>query len=149
MMLLELLALLTSLGLRDGTALALAVDVRSVALAEDPLFAGDDARHRTAMLLAVWSYRESAGQSVLGDKGAACGAMQLHELARQGTSCEAMLADRRVALAAGLSWMRRMRDACGSVPAGLRAYASGSCTGSPRARDLVRVRCALAGGCES
>lgn len=146
-MLLELLALITSLGLRDGTALDLAVDVRAVAMTEEPLFLGDDAVERTALLLAVWTVRESAGQSVLGDKGAACGALQLHEVARQGVTCEAMLADRRVALAAGLSWMRRMRDACGSVPAGLRAYASGTCAGTPRARDLVRVRCALAGGC--
>jgi len=146
-MLFELLALITALGLRDGTALDLAVDVRAVAMTEEPLFTGDDAVERTALLLAVWTVRESAGQSVLGDKGAACGALQLHEVARQGVTCEAMLADRRVALAAGLSWMRRMRDACGSVPAGLRAYASGTCAGTPRARDLVRVRCALAGGC--
>lgn len=147
-MLLELFALITSLGLRDGTALDLAVDVRAVAMTEEPLFSGNDAVERTALLLAVWTVRESAGQSVLGDKGAACGALQLHEVARQGVTCEAMLADRRVALAAGLSWMRRMRDACGSVPAGLRAFASGTCAGTPRARDLVRVRCALAGGCD-
>ena len=146
-MLLDLLGLLTALGLQDGSALDLARDVRAVALAEEPLFAGDDARWRTALLLAVWTYRESAGQSVLGDHGAACGAMQLHALARQGVTCEAMLTDRRVALAAGLSWMRHMRDVCGSVPAGLRAYASGSCAGTPRARDLVRARCALIGGC--
>lgn len=146
-MLLDLLALIVSLGVRDGSALDLAVDVRAVAMAEEPLFSGDDAVERTALLLAVWTVRESAGQSVLGDKGAACGALQLHEVARQGVTCEAMLADRRVALAAGLSWMRRMRDACGSVPAGLRAFASGTCAGTPRARDLVRVRCALAGGC--
>lgn len=146
-MIVDLLLLLTALGLRDGTALDLAVDVRAVALAEEPLFDGDDGRQRTAMLLAVWSYRESAGQSVMGDLGAACGAMQLHEMARQGVTCAAMLADRRVALAAGLSWMRVTRDRCGSVPAGLRAYASGSCSGSPRARDLVRARCALIGGC--
>jgi len=146
-MLLELLALIVSLGVRDGSALDLAVDVRAVAMAEEPLYVGDDAVERTALLLAVWTVRESAGQSVLGDQGRACGAMQLHEVARQGVSCSSMLADRRVALAAGLAWMRRMRDVCGSVAGGLRAFASGSCSGSPRARDLVRVRCALAGGC--
>lgn len=144
MLLVELLLLATSLGLRDGTALDLAVDVRSVAMAEDPLV--DDDRAATARLLLVWTIRESAGRSVMGDQGRACGALQLHELARQGVTCEAMLANRRVALAAGLAWMRRMRDRCGSVAAGLRAFASGSCEGSPRARDLVRVRCALAGG---
>ena len=144
MMLLELLTLITGLGLRDGTALDLAVDVRSVALTEPPLFSGDDARERTARLLAVWTMRESAVRPLLGDAGRACGALQLHEMARQGVTCEAMLADRRLALATGLAWMRSMRDACGSVEGGLRAYASGSCAGSAR---LVRQRCALAGGC--
>lgn len=145
MMLLDLLILATSLGLRDGSALDLAVDVRSVAMTDEPLLADD--RAATARLLLVWTIRESAGQAIMGDHGAACGAMQLHELARQGVPCAAMLADRRVALRAGLSWMRAMRDQCGSVAAGLRAFASGTCAGTPRARDLVRVRCALAGGC--
>lgn len=147
-MLLELLLLLTALGLRDGTALDLAVDVRAVALAEEPLFDGDDGRQRTAMLLAVWTMRESAGKAdAIGDKGAACSCLQMHEVARQGVTCAALMADRRLALATGLAWMRKMRDACGSVPAGLRAYSAGICSGSPRARDLVRARCALIGGC--
>lgn len=147
MMLFDLLILATSLGLTDGSALDLAVDVRHVAMTEAPLFATDDGREATARLLLVWTIRESAGRSVMGDHGAACGAMQLHEVARQGVACADMLADRRVALRAGLAWMRAMRDQCGSVVGGLRAFASGSCVGTPRARDLVRVRCALAGGC--
>ena len=148
-MLLDLLALLTGLGLRDGSALDLAIDVRAVAMLEEPLFDGDGARAKTALLLAVWTMRESGGRALMGDEGRACGALQLHEVARQGVTCSAMLADRRLALATGLAWMRRMRDVCGSVAGGLRAFASGSCSGTPRARDLVRVRCALAftGGC--
>lgn len=114
-------------------------------MTEEPLV--DDDREATARVLLVWTIRESAGQSVMGDHGAACGALQLHELARQGVPCASMLADRRVALRAGLSWMRAMRDRCGSVAAGLRAFASGTCAGTPRARDLVRVRCNAAGGC--
>lgn len=138
-MLLDLLLLLTSLGLRDGSALDLAIDVRSVAMTEQPL---DDDRALTARVLAVWAYRESAGRSILGDHGAACGVLQLHEVARQGTPCAEILADRRLGLRLGLAWMRRMAEQCGSLRRGLGAYATGSCIGG---RDLVRARCAVAG----
>lgn len=138
-MLPDLLFLLLGLGLRDGSALDLAVDVRHVALTEQPL---DDDRAMTARVLAVWAYRESAGRSVMGDHGAACGVLQLHEQARQGHACAEILADRRLGLRLGLAWMRRMAEQCGSVRRGLGAYATGSCIGG---RDLVRARCAVAG----
>ena len=138
-MLIDLLFLLLSLGLRDGSALDLAIDVRSVAMTEEPL---DNDRAMTARVLAVWAYRESAGRSVMGDHGAACGVLQLHEVARQGTPCSEILADRRLGLRLGLAWMRRMSEQCGNVRKGLGAYATGSCIGG---RDLVRARCALAG----
>ena len=138
-MLIDLLFLLLSLGLRDGSALDLAIDVRSVAMTEEPL---DNDRALTARVLAVWAYRESAGRSVMGDHGAACGVLQLHEVARQGTPCSEILADRRLGLRLGLAWMRRMAEQCGSLRRGLGAYATGSCIGG---RDLVRARCALAG----
>ena len=138
-MLIDLLLLLTSMGLRDGSALDLAIDVRHVALTEAPL--ADD-RELTARILAVWAYRESAGRSVIGDHGAACGVVQLHEMARQGVPCSEILADRRVGLRLGLAWMRRMTEQCGSLRGGLRAYSSGSCAG---AVSLVRSRCAVAG----
>ena len=138
-MLFDLLVLLTSIGLRDGSALDLAIDVRSVAMTEQPL---DDDRALTARVLAVWAYRESAGRSVMGDHGAACGVLQLHEQARQGHACAEILADRRLGLRLGLAWMRRMAEQCGSVRKGLGAYATGSCIGG---RDLVRARCAVAG----
>ena len=138
-MLFDLLVLLTSIGLRDGSALDLAIDVRSVAMTEQPL---DDDRQLTARVLAVWAYRESAGRSIMGDHGAACGVLQLHEQARQGTPCSEILADRRLGLRLGLAWMRRMSEQCGSLRRGLGAYATGSCIGG---RDLVRARCALAG----
>jgi hypothetical protein len=133
----DLLLLLTSLGLRDGSALDLAADVRAVVATEAPLL---EDRASTARLLAVWAYHESAGRSVVGDHGAACGVLQLHEVARQGVPCAEILADRRVGLRLGLAWMRRMAEQCGSVPAGLRAYASGTCAGTPRARRLVESR---------
>lgn len=138
-MLFDLLLLLTTLGLRDGSALDLAVDVRYVALTEAPL---DADRLMTARVLAVWAYRESAGRSIMGDHGAACGVLQLHEVARQGTPCSEILADRRLGLRLGLAWMRRMAEQCGSVRKGLGAYATGSCIGG---RELVRARCAVAG----
>lgn len=78
-MLIDLLLLLTSLGLRDGSALDLAADVRAVVASEPPLL---EDRATTARLLAVWAYHESAGRNVLGDHGAACGVLQLHEVAR-------------------------------------------------------------------
>jgi hypothetical protein len=96
----------------------------------------------TARILAVWAYRESAGRSIMGDHGAACGVLQLHEQARQGHACSEILADRRLGLRLGLAWMRRMAEQCGSVRRGLGAYATGSCIGG---RDLVRARCAVAG----
>lgn len=138
-MLPDLLFLLLSLGLNNGSALDLAIDVRSVALTEQPL---DDDRMLTARVLAVWAYRESAGRSILGDHGAACGVLQLHEVARQGTPCSEILADRRLGLRLGLAWMRKMAEQCGSLRRGLGAYATGSCVGG---RDLVRARCAVAG----
>ena len=138
-MLFDLLVLLTSIGLRDGSALDLAIDVRSVAMTEQPL---DDDRVLTARVLAVWAYRESAGRSIMGDHGAACGVLQLHEQALQGTPCAEILADRRLGLRLGLAWMRRMAEQCGSVRRGLGAYATGNCNGG---RDLVRARCAVAG----
>jgi len=143
-MLPDLLFLLLALGLRDGSALDLAIDVRSVAMTEEPLaaFDGSTDRAMTARVLAVWAYRESAGRSVMGDHGAACGVLQLHEVARQGHACSEILADRRLGLRLGLAWMRRMSEQCGSLRRGLGAYATGSCIGG---RDLVRARCALAG----
>lgn len=143
-MLPDLLFLLLSLGLRDGSALDLAIDVRHVALTEQPLDGSDGApdRQLTARVLAVWAYRESAGRSIMGDHGAACGVLQLHEQARQGHACSEILADRRLGLRLGLAWMRRMAEQCGSVRKGLGAYATGSCIGG---RELVRARCAVAG----
>lgn len=143
-MLPDLLFLLLGLGLRDGSALDLAVDVRHVALTEAPLDGSDGAPDRlmTARVLAVWAYRESAGRSIMGDHGAACGVLQLHEVARQGTPCSEILADRRLGLRLGLAWMRKMAEQCGSLRRGLGAYATGSCIGG---RDLVRARCAVAG----
>jgi hypothetical protein len=142
----------SGVGISSGEAASIADDVRAVVLEEEPLFAGEDAEERTAQMLIVFAKREAAFRNdLIGDQGAACSVLQLHELARDGHSCAELQADRRLALRVGLAWMRRMRDVCGgSVRAGLRAFASGVCAGSPRGRVLVESRCrAIQGGCES
>lgn len=148
-MLAALLALATTLAgatVPAETLRAAVDDVQAVAESEEPLLS---TREQTARLLVVWSWKESAWRTnAIGDGGAACGALQLHAIARNGHSCAALRADRRLALRVGLAWMRRMRDVCGSVTGGLRAFASGTCHGSVRARELVRWRCKLAGGCD-
>jgi hypothetical protein len=128
-----------------SAAIASAVeDVAAVAEAEAPLVEGD--RLATASVLLVWSWKESAWRAnAIGDGGKACGATQLHAIARDGHTCAELTADRRLALRVGLAWMRRMRDVCGSVRGGLNAYASGSCQGTIRSRRIVDHRLKLAG----
>jgi hypothetical protein len=158
--LLALAGLLAARGaLTNATAPELAADVFEVATSEPPLFDGADAREKTARLLLVWAARESAGQiAALGDCApgkrtlATCrsfGAMQMDRgwLAALELAPADVLADRRLALRSGLDVFRRLRDKCGGVRAGLRAYASGTCAGSPRARALVEWRCKEAGAC--
>ncbi len=124
-----------------------ALDVRDVALEEPPLFAGPDGRERTARLLLVWSWRESAWRAdAIGDSGASLGAMQMNR-SWLGSRARDVLGDRRLALRLGLALMRNLAESCGSVRRGLHAYACGTCSGSVRARELVANRCALAGGC--
>lgn len=145
--------------LTTTTAPELAADVAEVAAAEPPLFDGEGAREKTARLLLVWSSRESGGQTAaIGDCApgkrtiATCrsfGAMQLQRLwlGVLDLSPEDVLEDRRLALRSGLSVLRQLRDRCGSVRAGLRAYAAGTCAGTIRARALVDARCAESGAC--
>lgn len=141
----DLFDLAAQLGIPAAERFALVLDVLDVAADEPPLW-GD--RARTARLLVVWAARESAGRAdAVGDQGRACGVLQLHEVARGGRTCADLRASRRVGLRAGLAWMRYTAERCGSVVAGLRAYASGSCAGTHRARELVQARCALIGGC--
>jgi hypothetical protein len=126
---------------------SIALDVRDVALDGAPLFAGDDGRARTARLLLVWSWKESAWRtSAEGDKGASLGVMQMNR-AWLGADAARVLVDRRYALERGLALMHHLAVVCGSVRGGLHAYASGTCAGSIRARELVQHRCAAAGGC--
>ena len=162
-MLAALLALASVLTTRGALALdqadPLARDVAEVAGSEPPLFDGADGREKTARLLLAWSARESGGNvGALGDCApgkrtvATCrsfGRMQTNALwlSTLDLSPADVLEDGRLALRSGLAVMRTLRDRCGSVRAGLRAYASGSCAGTPRARALVVSRCAESGAC--
>jgi membrane-bound lytic murein transglycosylase MltF len=141
-MITALTALIVSFGCPYARAESLASDVAAVVATERPLFAGADARRRTARLLAVWAWHESSGRAdAIGDGGRACGVMQLHEHARNGTPCEMILRDRRLGLRLGLRYMRQAVAYCGgSITAGLSAYASGICRGAERVDKLVHAR---------
>lgn len=163
-MLLDLLTLTTALTSRgvlaSENAQSLAADAAEVASVEEPLFSGEKARERTARLLVVWAARESAGHvSILGDCAnpkkktvdtcASYGRLQTSKawLLAFDTKPADVLSDGRLSLRVGLSVMRRLRDTCGSVKAGLRAYGSGLCAGTVRARQIAEQRCQEAGGC--
>lgn len=125
-----------------------ASDVRDVALDELPLFDGPDGRARTASLLLVWSWRESAWRAdAVGDAGRSLGAMQTGAMWLRGHAPAEVLSDRKLGLRLGLEAMRELAAMCGSVKRGLYAYASGTCNGTARARALVANRCAVSGAC--
>lgn len=108
---------------------SIAVDIADVAATEPPLFAGDDGRARTAILLAAVASYESGRfdgrvQSCerRGDHGHALGLWQVH--ASWAESCTTVREAARVALGR----MRESFAAC--LPTGapaLAAYASGDC----------------------
>jgi hypothetical protein len=108
---------------------AIADDIASVALAEPPLFAGDDGRARTAVLLAAIASVESGGfrGDVAfcrrpGDRGHAWGLYQSH------TARERVCSSVREATRVALEQVRESINACLPLDApALAAYASGSC----------------------
>lgn len=156
-----ILAAITGSAMPSSAVIERAMDVRIVALDSEPLFDGADGRERTARLLAEWMGRESAGNAdAMGD----CDADEHGKLIRTVATCRSfgamqsgrmwlgeripeVLASRRLGLRIGLDVMRLLAAKCGSVRGGLLAYASGSCTGTPRARALVSARCAASGAC--
>lgn len=144
-------------------AYEIARDAVEVAREDEPLFPckkdGDceSAREKTALLLTVWTIRESGGvANIWGDNHTSVGAMQFKPVYLQHTAManyamtvDDVLGSRKVALRLGLAWMRYLRkDVCGgSIKSALNAYASGRCIGNMKSREKVRVRCGLAGGC--
>lgn len=142
-------------------AQALVDQVVVVADADEPLFACKDkdcteARLKTASLLTVWVFGESAGKvDAIGDNGTSFGLMQMKEghfysatLAEYKATRQKVLKDGVLAIRLGLAWMRYLKGVCGgSVERALNAYASGSCIGTNTSRAKVKARCKLAGGC--
>jgi hypothetical protein len=140
------LAVALAPGMPRADLLEVVDDVRAVALDEVPLFEGDDARERTALLLLAWSWGESRWNAkAVGDSGRSLGVMQVNRMWLRGTPPADVLASRRVGLSLGLAHMRDSVAACGSIARGLGAYAGGRCWMAPR---LVAARCSQIGGCE-
>jgi hypothetical protein len=83
------------------------------------------------------------------DKGAACGVMQTHtpDLILPGATCEKVRADRKLGIRVGVTLMLAKEAECGSMRAGLTAYATnGACPAKGWTINLVLERCKLAGG---
>lgn len=113
---------------------------------EDP----DAARVKVAKLLADWMIYESSGYpDVSGDRGAACGLMQVvpetyTQLTGKTLSCNEMRKNAWTGAEAGAEVIEALVKQCGSLKSALGAYASGHCGW---AQDLVERRCAKIGGC--
>jgi len=81
------------------------------------------------------------------DDGAACGVCQAHDPHKviPGATCEKVRADRKLGLRVGLALMLQWSKECGSIGAGLSAYATGSCPKKGWTLNLVKERLKLAG----
>lgn len=126
-------------------------DAYAVAMSEEPLW--NNGQLKTGKLLVVMAGRESAGNAtVIGDSGAAHGAMQIHPrvwgrfLEERGFDYTVYY-ERRDSMRAMLAIVRHLTERCGSVKRALYAYASGSCFGNVVAKPKMEARCALIGGC--
>jgi hypothetical protein len=131
---------------REGEAAALkryeaiATDVATVALDpnEDPLFAGEDGRSQTALLIASIASFESHFRADVdqgkarGDHGVSVCIMQVqvHGKTAEGWSAQDLLDDRTRCLAAGLHRIRESFTMCKHLPLRhkLSGYTSGTCT---------------------
>lgn len=101
---------------------------------------------------AAWSYRafvmayyeSSWTVSALGDGGAACGYLQVTtpEKWLKGATCASVRTDGVAGMRVGIAVMRMLIDRCGSVKAGLTAYATDGACHPWVAKEIVR-RCAM------
>ncbi len=100
-------------------------------------------------LLINWQGHESAGRPYVdGDGGRSLGPMQINKQWAVVLGVpEADLRDPYKGLKIGYEIMKFLKKQCGSLRAGLRAYASGTCAGTIRARALVESRCKESGSC--
>lgn len=116
--------------------------------------AGMEQCGRVAMVMGHFESANQANPKGSNDKGGACGSMQVHVssvpegwLPKEWT-CAALRADRELGYRAGLRVVRRLWDKCGSLGAGLSAFAMhGECppinpaTGKRYVLMLIQSRC--------
>lgn len=100
-----------------------------------------------ALRLWGWSYWESSWYpSPPGDNdgGRACGVLQVHEPGAllPGATCAAVRKDLVLGYRVGYRALRKFVTLCGSIDAGLGAYATGMCRSN---MNLVRKRCIALG----
>lgn len=121
-------------------------DVVTVAISEPPIAFSENEvenRIRTAKLLIVWSFFESAWKPHVrsGEHGEYIGTMQVHR--RYLThSIKEVLGSRVIGLTEGLTRLRSDVSECGTVRSGLARYSSGSCN---KRIPLIEWRCKIAG----
>lgn len=122
-------------------ALAAILDIESVVTqSQDHIFKDT---LKDAKLLTVFGYHESEFRTdAVGDSGRSLGVLQVWTGHLDPEHKEAILKDPALGFRLGYSTMRRLIRRCGSVKAGLGAYATGRCGGAPK---LVGWRCTQAG----
>lgn len=100
-------------------------------------------------LLINWQGHESAGRPyVEGDGGWSLGPMQINRRwALLLGVPESDLLHPYKGVKIGYEIMKSLKKSCGSTKGALRAYASGTCAGTIRARALVESRCKESGSC--
>ena len=140
---------------REGEAVALAryesiaTDIAKVALDENeiPLFAGEDGRTQTALLVASIASYESHFRADVdegrarGDKGISWCIMQIqvHGKTLEGWSGKDLIDDRAKCLAAGLHLVRESFTMCKSMALRhkLSGYTSGRCSDDPASEARI------------
>jgi hypothetical protein len=135
-------------------------EAAEVVAAEVPEVYGDfsqaeqEKRGRVAIVMGYFEAGWQANPKGSNDMGTACGFGQVHiELFPKGTfppemTCTAIRSNLRTSVRAHLIAMRFFETKCGSLRAGLTAYATkGECPSSGWTIPLIIKRCALAGGC--
>lgn len=109
--------------------------------------ADDESKIEIARRWYMMSYYESSfftDPKGSNDDGAACGVLQVH---LPKAECAEARRDRVYAYTKGIELGERWVKACGSVEAGLSAYATGACPKPGKVLSLIRWRCKRIGGC--
>jgi len=109
------------------------VHARAVAYdeAEEPLFSGEDGRHKTALLLISIAHHESRWNPKALNPAGDSGIMQTRSIWWEGHTREEILSDAELGYRLGLHALRSLKETCGgSALHWLGAFASGKCGGA-------------------